>query len=86
MRNFICILMVVAAAFISGCGSKVNEPLNSSNRFTVVERLGENALPDEYIVVDNESGYEYFATHNRDGYIIGGNVLDKDGHPKKYVK
>lgn len=89
IRNLICILLVVAAAFLTGCGREPNQSLlRTSDRFTVVERLDKNdtVTPALYIVVDNESGYEYFTSAMHEGYVIGAPVLDKDGHPKKYNK
>lgn len=88
MKKPVCVLLMVVAFLpfiLGGCSdNKTEEQLNhSSDRFTVVKEENDRHL----VIVDNESGYEYFATPRHGGsYIIGGNVLDEDGRPKKYTK
>lgn len=80
------ILLVMISLLASGCSNYEKGSLfESTDRFTVVEELNENncdATP-MLIVVDNKTGYEYFASCVRGGYCIGGAVYGEDGKPVK---
>ena len=80
------ILLVMISLFASGCSNHEKGSLfRSTDRFTVVEKFDEEgciAAPI-LIVVDNKTGYEYFASYVRGDYCIGGAVLGEDGKPVK---
>ena len=76
---------IACTVFFVGCSNykKGDELSATKSGFTVVEARGNSYC----IVVDNKTGYEYFGSISYHGNtIIGGNVLDENGHPKKYVK
>ena len=71
---------------MSGRSSEVEGTFdNDLSQFVLVEKVGNGY----YIVADKNNNYEYYATYistrTRYSYVIGGNVLDEDGHPKKYL-
>lgn len=72
--------------FASGCSSyEKGCAFRGNSRFTIVEELNEQgsvAVP-MLIVVDNKTGYEYFASFVRGDYCIGGAVYGEDGKPVK---
>ncbi len=80
----ILLFLAVAVLTLTGCtfGKQSGEVLDSSTpRIVVIEQLS----IQYYIVADMESGYEYFASRSyNNAYVIGGNVLDKDGKPVKF--
>ena len=80
------ILLVMISLFASGCSNyEKGCALGGNSRFTIVEELNEQgivAVP-MLIVVDNKTGYEYFASYVRGDYCIGGAVLGEDGKPVK---
>ena len=82
MKKCIVVLLILAAALASGCGSNVKgNHFRGAERFTVVEEVGNEdaSITPILIVVDNKTGYEYFASN----YTIGGAVLGEDGKPVK---
>ena len=93
MKKYISIVLVIFVFLLAGCDGDPNDTkkqtgddfCNESSQFIFVERVGEN----HYIVADKDTKYEYYmtsiATGNGAGYIIGGNVLDENGKPKKYT-
>lgn len=80
------ILLVMISLFASGCSNYEKGSLfESTDRFTVVEELNEqdSVAAPMLIVVDNKTGYEYFASYVRGDYCIGGAVYGEDGKPVK---
>ena len=80
----ICITTILSG--LSGRSSEVEGTFdNDLSQFVLVEKVGNGY----YIVADKNNNYEYYATYistrTRYSYVIGGNVLDEDGHPKKYL-
>ena len=93
MKKCLISLLLLLAVLSSGCNGDGNPSVRTGdnfvenvNRFVLVEKISS----DYCIVADRETMYEYYVTsvHGKYGesYVIGGNVLDKDGHPKKYEK
>lgn len=77
-------LAMLLIALLTGCGmddKRTGDNFSDhSSRFVLVEKLGNSW----YVAADKESGYTYFISYTRDAnYVIGGNVLDKDGKPVK---
>ncbi len=93
MKKCLIGLLLLLTVFLSGCDGDANPEtivgdnfIENVNRFILVEKISS----DYCIAADRETMYEYYVTcvHGKYGasYVIGGNVLDKDGHPKKYEK
>lgn len=86
MKKCIVVLLILAAALTSGCGNNAKgNHFRGAERFTVVEEVGHEdaSITPILIVVDNKTGYEYFASNVRGDYAIGGAVLGEDGKPVK---
>ena len=92
MKKYISIVLIVCTLVLAGCtgNASVNRKTgesfcNDSSQFIFVEQFGE----DYYIVADKNTKYEYYVTavHAKYSvsYVIGGNVLDENGKPKKYT-
>lgn len=82
------ILLVMISLFASGCSNyEKGCAFRGNSRFTIVEELNEQdsvaAPAPMLIVVDNKTGYEYFASYVRGDYCIGGAVYGEDGKPVK---
>ena len=82
----IILIICITIILLSGRSSEVEGTFdNDLSQFVLVEKVGNGY----YIVADKNNNYEYYATYistrTRYSYVIGGNVLDEDGHPKKYL-
>lgn len=79
------ILLLLLTAVLTGCGLPVGEALEDDNgvsRFVVIERVDRS----HYIAADKVTRYEYFLSRTKDYlWVVGGNVLDDDGKPLKFV-
>ena len=80
------ILLVMISLLASGCSHyEKGCAFRSNNRFTIVEEIDEQGSIDDpiLIIVDNKTGYEYYASCVRGDYAIGGAVYGEDGKPVK---
>lgn len=83
-------LMLLSAMFMSGCTGQSNGDMQVGDdffenvpQFVLVKKISNY----HYIVADRDTRFEYYVSRQDNSfYVIGGNVLDKDGHPKKYEK
>ena len=79
------VLLLLLTAMLTGCGLSVGETFEddkSVSGFVVIERVDKY----HYIAADKVTRYEYFLSRTKDSlWVIGGNVLDDNGKPLKFV-
>jgi hypothetical protein len=90
MKKCLIGLMLLSAMFMSGCTGELNSDMQAGEnffedvpQFVLVKKISDY----HYIVADRDTHFEYYVSRTSNRlYVIGGNVLDKDGHPKKFEK
>lgn len=83
MKKILILCIIIAALAAGGCASanKIKQE-EMGDRFVLLEIIDRSHV----IVVDKVSRYEYFGSSaNGSLYIIGGNVLNDDGKPVKFL-
>lgn len=81
----VIVLLLLLTAMLTGCGLSTGESVGDDDgisRFVVIERVDKY----HYIVADKVTRYEYFLSRTKDSlWVVGGNVLDDNGKPLKFV-